>query len=559
MTTNASQSGKRNKIISAAEAVRLIADGDTLATSGFVGIGFAENIAVALEKRFLGEDPLAPAGSPRNLTLAYAAGQGDGKERGLNHLGHEGLVGRVIGGHWGLAPKLQKLAVSDRIEAYNLPQGIISHLFRDIAAGKPGLLSRVGLGTFVDPRHGGGKLNSITKKDVVELMVIDGEEYLFYRTFPVNVGIVRGTTADPDGNITMEKEALTLEANAIAMAAHNSGGIVIVQVERIAERGSLNPRQVKIPGIIVDYVVVAEKPEYHMQTFSELYNPAYAGELRVPMSSIAAMELSERKIIARRAAFELTPNSVVNLGIGMPEGVSSVAAEEGVIDLMTLTAEPGVVGGVPAGGLSFGAAFNSQAIIDQPTQFDFYDGGGLDITFLGLAQADAEGNLNVSKFGPRLAGAGGFINISQTSKKVVFVGTFTAGKLDVTIEKGALKILNEGETIKFVNSVEHRTYSGSQAFKSRQPALYITERCVFRLVETGLELIEIAPGVDLDRDILSLMEFRPAISPTLKIMDARIFRDEPMGLRQDMLAPAAKKETVLEQLAKSSDRAVVGI
>jgi propionate CoA-transferase len=527
---------KHDKIVTAAEAVRLIRDGDTVATGGFIGIGFAENIAVALEKRFLGDDPLSPAGSPRQLTLTYAAGQGDGKERGLNHLGHEGLVGRVIGGHWGLAPKLQQLAVTDRIEAYNLPQGIITHLFRDIAAGKPGLLSRVGLGTFVDPRYGGGKLNSVTTKDVVELMVIDGEEYLFYKTYPINVGIIRGTTADPDGNITMEKEALTLEANAIAMAAHNSGGIVIVQVERIAERGTLNPRQVKIPGILVDCVVVAEKPEYHMQTFSEAYNPAYAGEIRVPMSSIPAMELSERKIIARRAAMELTPNSIVNLGIGMPEGVSSVAAEEKVIDLMTLTAEPGVVGGVPAGGLSFGAATNAEAIIDQPTQFDFYDGGGLDITFLGLAQADAHGNLNVSKFGPRLAGAGGFINISQTAKKVVFVGTFTAGKLDVAIVGGALKILSEGETAKFVPLVEHRTFSGEYAFKRKQTVLYITERCVFRLIESGLELIEIAPGVDLQRDILGLMAFRPAISAQLKTMDARIFRAEAMGLREDMLA-----------------------
>ncbi len=532
------QGRNTGKVVSAADAVKLISSGDTIATTGFVGIGFPENIAIALEKRFLesGEQDPQGHGQPEGLTLVYGAGQGDGKDKGLNHLGHDGLVARVIGGHWGLVPRLQELAVANRIEGYNLPQGVITHLYRDIAAGKPGTLTRVGLGTFVDPRHGGGKVNSRTTADLVRVMEIDGEEYLFYKAFPIHVGIIRGTTADQDGNITMEKEALTLEAQAIAMAARNSGGIVIAQVERIAESGSLNPRQVKIPGILVDCIVVAERPEWHMQTFLEQYSPAFSGEIRVPVTSLEPMEMSERKIIARRAAMELTPNAVVNLGIGMPEGVAAVATEERILDLMTLTAEPGVIGGIPQGGLNFGAAVNTAAIIDQPSQFDFYDGGGLDIAFLGLAQADAQGNLNVSKFGPKLTGAGGFINISQNAKKLVFVGTFTAGGLEVALKDGRLKILAEGRAKKFVQEVEHRTFSGQEALRRRQPVLYITERCVFELTADGVELVEVAPGIDIERDILAQMDFRPVIRGTPRTMDTRIFRDEAMELRARIIA-----------------------
>lgn len=518
---------KASKVVSPSEAAALIKDGDSITTSGFVGIGVPDELLAAVEERFV------ETGHPCDLSLVFAAGQGDGKERGLNRLGHEGLLKRVVGGHWGLIPKIAKLATEGKIEGWNLPQGVISQLYRDIAAGKPGMLSKVGLETFVDPRQGGGAINDISTEPQVQLMDIGGEEVLFYPSQKLTVALLRGTTADEAGNVTMEREALTIDNLAQAMAVHNAGGVVIVQVERVARAGSLPAREVHIPGILVDAIVVA-KPENHLQTYSTAFSQAFTNRIRPPLGEIPAMRLDARKVIARRCAFELPINGVVNLGIGMPEGVASVAAEEGLLEHLTLTAEPGVIGGQPASGLDFGAAVNTDAVIPQNNQFDFYDGGGLDMTCLGLAQADAAGNVNVSRFGARLAGAGGFINISQNARAVVFAGTFTAQGLDAHINEKGVDIRNEGRSRKFLEHVEQVSFSGNRAARLGQPVLYVTERCVFELTPKGLRLTEIAPGVDLERDILNLMDVRPIVDE-VALMDPRIFCEGEMGLRTDLL------------------------
>ena len=507
--------------VTADEAVTFIRSGDTLLIGGSGG-GHAvpEALMAALERRFLAE------GQPRDITALHPVGLGDFADRGANHFAHEGLLKRVVSGTFVNSPKISDLAIADKVEGYTLPQGALSQLMREIAAGRPGLLTKTGLHTFVDPRHGGGRQSPSATEDLVELVQFRGEEYLFYKPYHIDVCFLRGTTADEDGNISMEQEAVFLEMLSEAQATKRCGGLVIAQVKRIAKRGALPPKTVKIPGILVDLVVVDPG---QWQTFQVEYSPSYAGELRMPLSDIPVLPLDARKIIARRAALELFPGAICNLGAGISTGIANIAAEEGVLDEVCFTNEQGLIGGAPASGGDAGAAKNYAAIIDQPYQFDFYDGGGLDLAFLSFAEVDAEGNVNVSRFGNRIVGPGGFINISQNARAVMYSGTFTAGKSDIAWPDGQTRIAQDGAHSKFVAQVQQITYSGRYGAERGQRVLYLTERAVFRLGADGLELIEIAPGVDVDRDILSRMGFRPQVSPELRTMDARLFRPEPVG------------------------------
>ncbi|RKS67704.1 propionate CoA-transferase [Actinomadura pelletieri DSM 43383] len=508
------------------DALALVRDGDAVWVGGSgAGHGVPQAFIDALAERF------RATGHPRDLTTVRVVGVGDFADKGFSQLGLPGLARRTIGSNIGNEPRLGALVADGALEAYSLPQGVLSALCRDMAAGRPGHLTHVGLGTYVDPRQTGGKQNARTTEDLVEVVELAGREWLLYRALPIDVVVLRATTADEDGNLTFEHEPILGDTLALAMAAHNNGGKVVVQVERLAARRSLRPADVRVPGALVDLVYVDAAQR---QTYATAHSPYYSGELRAPSAGVAASPLDVRKVIARRSLMEFRRGDICNLGFGISQQIGSVAAEEGVSDALTLTVEQGVFGGVPAFGGDGGAGYDYQARLEQPSMFDFYDGGGLDIASLSFAQVDRYGNVNVHAFDDRPRGPGGFINISTKTKRLCFVGTFTAGDLRVAVEDGKLTILTEGRHRKFINTVNEISFNGRLAAERGQSVRYITERAVFELTPAGLALIEVAPGIDVEKDVLAHMDIEPAVPVQPALMDPRLFTAAPMGLAADL-------------------------
>ena len=534
------------KLITAKEAAELIRDGASVGVAGMGLSGFPEEIACAIRDRY------KETGHPKGITLHQSSAMGDhgygngflGWDktkrpadmpapegvRGLSRLGEggEGLVSHWTGAHVMSAEALNAQAAQGKITGNCLPQGVAVNLWREIAAGRPGILTKVGLGTFVDPRVEGGRMNAETKEDIAELVTFGGEEYLFYKSFPLDVALLRGTVGDEFGNISFMHEGIVNEGLAVAEAAHNSGGIVIVQVEYLAKGGSLNPKDVKIPGILVDYVVEATDPMASWQAEGVYFEPSFSGQIKKPVRSIPALPLDERKVIARRCAMEVTPGAVLNLGVGISANVGNILVEEGCIDMVTMASESGMIGGVPCPLPNFGSSYNPECTLEHNAAFDLIDGGGLTTTCLGLGECDEDGNVNVSKFGKRLIGPGGFIDITNATPKVVFCGTFT-GKASLRVADGKLVIEQEGPVRKFKKKVQQITFAGRYV-KPGQEILYVTERCVFRLLDGKMVLTEIAPGVRLKEDILDLMDFEPVVPEELKVMDEGIFQEKWGGL-----------------------------
>ncbi len=514
------------KLCTANEAAELLQEGQTLATSGYIGAGFPEELVSALGERF------QRTGQPGELTLIHAAGQGDWRERGLGRLAQPGLLRRVIGGYFATAPAICDLIAEDLIEAYAFPQGVITQLFRNTAAGKPGVFTHIGLGTFVDPRLEGGCANALTTEPLVKVVELGGRELLFYPAFNhLDVAFIRATTADLYGNLSFEREAALLEQLAIAQATRHCGGKIVAQVERVAAGGSLDPRRVKVPGNLVDYVVKAPL-ERHWQTFGELFNPAFVGDIKAPLPRFQGdyCGLTPEKVMARRAAVEMKVDDVVTMYHGPSEALAQVALEEGLLDSIYLTVAAGAAGGLPASGLSYGLAQNPEAIIDQPSMFDFYHGGGLDLAVMPMIQVDRSGDVNVTKYGRTLKGCGSFIDISQSAKRLVFIGSHTVGA-KVVFDENRLEIRREGRPRRFIQKVEQVSFSAAQARARGQQVLYVTERAVFRLGVDGLELIEIAPGLDMSCHVLEPMAFRPSNADKIPLfMDNNLFSEQPMGL-----------------------------
>lgn len=528
----------RANFIQPDEVLNYIKDEMTVCPIGMTLVSSSETILKAIEKSFKN------TGHPCKLTLLHSCGQSDRKD-GIQHFAHEGMVKRIIGSHWGLQPKWMDMIFSNKVEAYCLPQGQIAHLYRSMACGLPGKMSKVGLGTFIDPRLEGGKMNDCTKalEDIVEIMNYGGEEYLFYKEIPIDVCIIRGTYCDEMGNLSTEEEAMKLEVLAGVLAAKRYGGKVLAQVKQVVQTGSIKPKDVTVPGVFIDGIVICENPSTdHRQTSSWVYDPAYSGKIRVPQQSIEPLPMNVRKFIGRRAMTEVYPGCVVNLGTGIPNDViGNISNEEGLNEDIMITVESGIYGGVQAGGIDFGIGKNLYAMIGHHEQMDYYNGAGVDVTFMGFGELDEQGNVNATKMGTKCTGCGGFIDITQNAKKVVFCGTFTAGGCDFDFSSGKLRIIKEGSIRKMVGKVAQYSFNGELARKKKQEVFIVTERAVFKLVREGVELIEIAPGVNLKKDILELMDFKPIIKEPIKIMDQNLFNEGPVKMKKEIMMKGEKK------------------
>lgn len=541
----------RANFVTPEEAAASIADGTTICTIGMTLVSASESNLKAIEKRFL------ETGHPCGLTLLHSCGQSD-RARGIQHLAHDGLVTRIIGSHWGLQPKWMDMIASNKVVAYCLPQGQIAQLYRAMACGLPGKMSKVGLGTFIDPRVEGGKMNERTQgePDIVEIVTYHGEEYMMYNEVPIDTLLIRGTTCDEMGNMTTTDEAMKLEVFNAVLAAKRYGGQVIAQVRDVAQTGTLNPKDVTVPGVFIDKVVVCPNPEEdHRMTSSIYFDPSYVGKLRRPMAAIDPAPFNVRKFIARRGCQELYPGCVVNLGTGIPNDmVGRVCAEEGLSDKVMITVESGIYGGVQLGGIDFGIGQNLCAMVSHPEQFDYYDGAGVDVTYMGLGELDGEGNVNSTKMGERCTGAGGFVDITQNAKCVVYLGTFTAKGTEYSFDGNELRILKEGAVKKMVRRVRQVSFNGPRARKSGQRVVVVTERAVFELVPEGVRLVEIAPGIDLKTQVLDMMDFSPIVADDLTTMSTSLFeRDGPCGLLEGFgarQAPLARGQYAFDTLGK---------